>query len=134
MSRHLICMIVTLQNFINLIISLSQYDFISYNVVVQVSSSRLIRKSSLCNVAETRVKFKTSSQTDASQAAVSDQNQDDASNEEVRHRILYTKEQKLAAINYATITVKTHKDESIRSINKYVAAKDLDIISVMLRN
>jgi adenylate kinase family enzyme len=91
-------------------------------------------KSSLRSVAETRVKFKTSSQTNASQAAVFDQNQDDASNEEVRHRISYTREQKLAVINYATITVKTHKDESTRSINKYVTAKDLDIILVMLRN
>jgi hypothetical protein len=86
------------------------------------------KSSSLRSVAETRVKLKTSSQ-----AAIFDQNQDE-SNEEVRHRISYTREQKLVAINYATITVKTHKDESTRSISKYVAANDLDIISVMLRN
>ncbi len=85
-----------------------------------------IKSSSFRNVTETRVKFKTFSQT-----AVSDQ---DESNEEVRRCISYIKEQKLVLINYATITLKTHKDESTRSINKYVAAKNFEIISAMIRN
>jgi hypothetical protein len=79
------------------------------------------KSSSLHSVAVARVK---------SQSAVSDQNE---SNEEVRHRVSYIREQKLAAINYATITFKSYKNESTRSIIKYVAAKDLEITSVMLR-
>jgi hypothetical protein len=81
------------------------------------------KSSSLHSVAAARVK---------SQSAVSDHDQNE-SNEEVRHRVSYIREQKLAAINYATITFKSHKNESTRSIIKYVAAKDLEITSVIHR-
>jgi hypothetical protein len=53
------------------------------------------KSSSLHNVEEARVKFKASCQ-----SAVSDQ---DESGEEVRHRVSYTREQKLAAISDTTL-------------------------------
>jgi ribosomal protein S20 len=81
------------------------------------------KSSSLHSVTAARVK---------SSSAVSGHDQNE-SNEEVRHRVSYIREQKLAAINYATITFKSHKNESTQSIIKYVAAKDLEITSVMLR-
>jgi hypothetical protein len=94
-------------------------------------SESSIKSSSLRNVINARVKPRASSSQAAveEEIAVSDQND---SNEEIRHRVSYTKEQKLAAIIYATNTFKTHKNESTRSIIKYVAAKDLDITFVML--
>ncbi len=55
----------------------------------------VVKSSSLHSVEEARVKFKASCQ-----SAVSDQNESD---EEVRHRVSYIREQKLAAINYATL-------------------------------
>jgi hypothetical protein len=50
-----------------------------------------------------------------------------------RRRISYIREQKLRAISYATITWIKQKDEFMRLISKYAAAKILDITSVMLR-
>ncbi len=98
----------------------------------------------LCNIAETRVKFKTFFQAvvfnkasqvavfdKASQAAVFDQRN---SNKDVQRRISYIKKQKLVVINYVTITIKTQKNESTRLINKYVATKNLDIVLIMFRN
>jgi hypothetical protein len=63
-----------------------------------------------------------------------DESTETADTEDVRRRISYTREQKLEAINYATITCKTQKNESTKLISKYAAAKDLDITSTMLRD
>ena len=61
---------------------------------------------------------------------VSNRNSDD---EITRRRKSYTRENKLAAINYATTTWKTQKDGTLKLISKYEAAKNLGIDLAMLR-
>ena len=53
---------------------------------------------------------------------------------EIRRRISYTKEQKLAAVSYATTTWKAKKDGSLELISKNSAAADLGITTAMLRD
>ena len=50
-----------------------------------------------------------------------------------RHRVSYTREQKLAAISYAQTTWKSQKDRSMKLISKYAAANNLGITTTMLR-
>lgn len=58
----------------------------------------------------------------------------DDKDSEIRKRILYTKEQKLAAISYATTTWVTNKDGSLKLISKYCACLNLNITPAMLRD
>lgn len=51
----------------------------------------------------------------------------------IRRRKSYSREQKLAAISYATTTWKTQKDGSLKLISKYEASKNLGITTAMLR-
>lgn len=54
-------------------------------------------------------------------------------NQEIRKRISY-KEQKLAAISYATTIWKTNENCSMELITKYKAAADFGITTAMLRD
>lgn len=67
------------------------------------------------------------------QPAASDAVDEDEDEEKPRRRISYTKEQKLAAITYATTTWKVKKDGSSQLISKHAAAKELGITPAMLR-
>ena len=53
--------------------------------------------------------------------------------DEMRRRISYTREQKLAAISYAETTRKQQKNGGLKLISKYAAAANLGITTAMLR-
>lgn len=57
-----------------------------------------------------------------------------ADDDKVCRRISYTREQKLAAITYATTTRTTNKDGLSKPISKYAAAQQLGITTKMLRD
>ena len=54
--------------------------------------------------------------------------------DETRKRISYTREQKLAAVSYATTTYKVLNDGSLKIISRYAAAQNLGITTKMLRD
>ena len=55
-------------------------------------------------------------------------------NHKTRRRISYTKEQKLAAVSYATTTRKANKNKSMELISKYSATANLRITTAMLQD